>query len=217
MNAASESLIRRGSQRAAVVVDGLFGLPRWLLVGLGLGAVCSVLAAVLFLAADRLFPAARAETRRRDGETRRREELRAYLDAIDERYAEDHPVEGQHVAFYLPERDVAITFDARAYYRIEHSGTYAVLVEHEMPGLHLGRRLPFETPEVGSGPRTDRRRHDPTAAAFAELGIEAGADSEEVRAAYRRRVKEVHPDQGGDEDEFKRVREAYTTAKKHAG
>jgi hypothetical protein len=112
---------------------------------------------------------------------------------------------------------VAITFDARAYYRIEHSGTYAVLVEHEMPGLHLGRRLPFETPEVGSGPRTDRRRHDPTAAAFAELGIEAGADSEEVRAAYRRRVKEVHPDQGGDEDEFKRVREAYTTAKKHAG
>jgi curved DNA-binding protein CbpA len=53
-------------------------------------------------------------------------------------------------------------------------------------------------------------------AAFAELGVPATASVEEVKRAYRRRVKDVHPDQGGDEDEFKRVREAYTLAKQHA-
>jgi len=38
-----------------------------------------------------------------------------------------------------------------------------------------------------------------------------------VKSAYRDRVKQVHPDHGGDEADFKRVREAYTLAKQHAG
>ena len=199
-----------------MVHDGLLALPQWLLVGVGLGVFASLLAAALFVAADRLYPSPTSRRGRRDGESRRRTEIRDYLEAIDEQYAENHFVEGQHVAFYLPTRDVAITFDARAYYRIERSPTYAVLVEHEMPGLHLGHRLPFEVPEVTVGaPDPDQR--DPTATAFAELGVPAGADVEEVKAAYRRRVKETHPDQGGDEEAFKRVREAYTRAKKHAG
>lgn len=46
--------------------------------------------------------------------------------------------------------------------------------------------------------------------AAAVLGVEPGADDETVRAAYRDRIKDVHPDtDGGDEDEFKRVRDAY--------
>lgn len=200
-----------------MAVDGLFALPRWLLVGLGLGFVSSLLAAGLFIVADRFYPATATGGRRRDGERRRRLELREYLDAIDEQYAENHFVEGQPVAFYLPERDVAITFDARAYYRIERSGTHAVLVEHEMPGIHLGDRLPFDVRDVDVGRPAGEDRHDPTVAAFAALDLPVTATLAEVKSAYRRKVKETHPDQGGDEDEFKRVREAYTTAKKHAG
>jgi DnaJ-domain-containing protein 1 len=199
-----------------VVIDGLTAVPRWLLVGIGLGVVCSALVAVTFAAAARWYPARQAHRHRRAGENRRRVELREYLDAIDEQYAENHFVEGQHVAFYLPKRDVAITFDARAYYRIERSETVAVLVEHEMPGVQLGDRLPFEVPDVEFG-EPEAERPDPTTAAFAELGVAPGASLDEVKSAYRRKVKEVHPDQGGDEEQFKRVREAYTTAKKHTG
>jgi len=199
-----------------VVHDGLLALPQWLLVGLGLGIASSVFAACLFVVANRRYPT-RQHHRRDHGEGRRRAELRDYLDAIDESYAEDHFVEGQHIAFYLPERDVAITFDARAYYRIERSPTVPVLVEHEMPGVHLGDRLPFDVPEVDFGIADETERRDPVTAAFTELGVPSTASLDEVKRAYRRKVKDVHPDQGGDEDEFKRVREAYTTAKRHAG
>jgi len=170
-------------------------LPEWLVFGLLLGIAGSLFVAVL----------------------RRRAEIREYLDAIDEQFAENHYVEGQHVAFYLPRRDVAITFDARAYYRIERSPTTPVLVEHELPGVNLGQRLPFETPEVSLGPEPEPEPPaDPARQAFAELGLRESATLAEVKSAYRDRVKQVHPDHGGDEEEFKRVREAYTLAKQHA-
>ncbi|MFB6152509.1 MAG: ferredoxin Fer [Haloarculaceae archaeon] len=44
---------------------------------------------------------------------------------------------------------------------------------------------------------------------FEVLGVEPGADPDEIKAAYRRRVKEAHPDQGGSVREFRRVRAAY--------
>lgn len=47
--------------------------------------------------------------------------------------------------------------------------------------------------------------------AYRRLGLEPGADEAAVRAAYRERVKEAHPDRGGDEETFKRVTEAYET------
>lgn len=196
------------------------GLPPWLIGGLLLGLGGSLLVALLFLGAQRLLSAGEGgqhshggdTSRRISGEVRRRREFRACLDAIDEPYAEDHPVQGQSVAFYLPAREVAITFDPRAYYRIDGSGVEPLLVEHEMPGSVLIDRLPFETPDID---RADGEV-DPARAAFAELGVSADATLEEVDRAYRRRVKEVHPDQGGDEDAFRRVREAYATAKEHA-
>ncbi|MBV0923269.1 J domain-containing protein [Halomicroarcula limicola] len=191
-------------------------VPAWLALGVVLGVAGSLVVAAVFVVANRLFPARQQHRTLGDGgEERRRAELREYLRAIDEQYAENHFVEGQHVAFYLPKRDVAITFDARAYYRIERSRTRPVLVEHEMPGIHLGARLPFETPEVSLGP-DPQRSPDPEVQAYAELGLRQGATVDEVKSAYRDRVKEVHPDHGGDEDEFKRVREAYTMAKQHA-
>jgi hypothetical protein len=42
------------------------------------------------------------------------------------------------------------------------------------------------------------------------LGVDPGADESTVKKAYRERIKEVHPDAAdGDEEEFKRVQEAY--------
>ena len=69
--------------------------PEWLLVGTLLGVVGSVVVAGLFLVANRLYPTPKSTSDGRgDGEGRRRDELRAYLQAIDEPYAEDHFVEG---------------------------------------------------------------------------------------------------------------------------
>jgi hypothetical protein len=51
------------------------------------------------------------------------------------------------------------------------------------------------------------------AEAYDALGLDADGDADEaaVKRAYRDRVKEVHPDRGGDEDAFKRVNRAYET------
>jgi len=43
------------------------------------------------------------------------------------------------------------------------------------------------------------------------LDVDSGATSDTVRAAYRQKVKETHPDHGGSTDAFKRVNEAYET------
>lgn len=199
--------------------EAIASLPPWLLAGLALGLLASAAVAGLFVVAGRLFPTESPDpSTATAGDRRRRAEIREYLRAIGEPYAEDHEVDGRRVAFYLLHRDVAITFDAQAYFRLEAAGVPTVLCEHEMPGWQLGRRLPFETPEVdlGPGPGPGPGAADPVATAFSELGLSPGADVEEVRAAYRERVKDVHPDQGGDEEAFKRVREAYATARNHA-
>nr|WP_283102372.1 J domain-containing protein [Haloplanus sp. XH21] len=188
--------------------------PSWLLVGvLGAGVITALIAG-LFVAGDRLLPPPPSSTTHRvDGTDRRRDEIRTYLDTIGERYVEDATVRDDAVAFYLPDRDVAITFDPQAYFRIERAGTAAVLCEYEMPGHQLGRRLPFETPTRNTA---DREATGSARAAFATLGLSPTADADEVKAAYRRRVKDVHPDHGGDSEAFRRLREAYTTAKEHA-
>lgn len=60
----------------------------------------------------------------------------------------------------------------------------------------------------GAEARSSRTR--PTEAeAYRVLGVEVGADEAAVREAYRERVKDVHPDRGGDEAAFKRVTDAY--------
>jgi hypothetical protein len=193
-------------------------VPPWLLVGVVMGLAAIAVVAGIFVAGGRLFPAPRTDRSRRiDGTDRRRSEIRTYLGRIGERYVEDATVHGETVAFHLPERDVAITFDPQAYFNIEEAGTYVVLCEHEMPGSQLGRRLPFEVPvDGGESGATASSATGSVTAAFARLGLQPTADAEEVKAAYRERVKEVHPDHGGDGDDFRRLQEAYTTAKDHA-
>jgi hypothetical protein len=192
-------------------VAGIAGVPTWLVGGLAVGALASVAVAALFLFVHRVLPT-RENTGGRSGESRRRRECRAYLRSIDEAFLEDHRVVGESVAFYLPDRDVAVTFDPRAYYRLEDSPPTAILLEHEVPGHALGRRLPFETP----GDAVGRLPREPVRRAFAILGLSPGADAAAVTRAYRERVTEVHPDQGGDEASFRELREAYTTARRHA-
>jgi hypothetical protein len=190
-------------------------LPPWLVWGLVAGGVASVFVAGVFLLGGRLFPDEPTPSGHRiDGSTRRRAEIRSYLREISEPFAEDHEVHGETVEFYLPGRDVALTFDAKAYFALERAGTYTVLCEYEMPGRALGRRLPFEVPEL----RTESGRHgdDPVSRAFDHLDVSRSASPAEVRDAYRDRVKQVHPDHGGSQAEFKRLQEAYATAREHA-
>ncbi|WP_096390887.1 J domain-containing protein [Halopenitus persicus] len=209
-----------------MVVDTLPPLPAWLLIGIGVGTLATGGVVVLFYFGDRLLPAggAPAAGASVDGDARRRTEIRSYLSAIDERFREDHPVAGDPVDFYLPDREVAITFDAQQFFRLERAGIAAVLCEHELPGRGLGDRLPFDTPDASSiddptrGPGSGGfgtagdPGSDPVATAFAELELPRSTDEEAVKRAYRERVKDVHPDQGGDEEAFRRVREAYATA-----
>ena len=44
---------------------------------------------------------------------------------------------------------------------------------------------------------------------FDVLGLDTDADDEDVKRAYRDRVKDAHPDQGGTMEEFQLVRRAY--------
>lgn len=203
----------RALPRTVVLFEALSGLPSWLLAGVTLGVAASVVVVGIFIAGESFFPTApRSSAHRIDGTLRRREEIRAYLRAIGEPFVEDYSLSGFTVAFYLTDRDVAITFDPKVFFSLGADDTFVVFCEHEMPGSHLGRRLPFEVDErfVSDAP------NDPVRSAFATLGLSPDADAEAVRQAYRSRVKEVHPDTGGDEAEFRRVCEAYSTARNHA-
>jgi hypothetical protein len=205
-----------------VVVELTSAVPPWILLGAALGGIASVLVALAFYLGNRFVApsvAAAGDDRATAGDERRRREIREYLTAIGERFRENHALGEVAVPFYLPEREVAITFDAHDYFRLEGEGVYTVLCEHEMPGRGLGRRLPFDVIEPDWGPSrpSGSRGRDPVAAAFAELDLDRNADAAEVKHAYRERVKETHPDQGGDEESFRRVREAYATARNHAG
>lgn len=44
---------------------------------------------------------------------------------------------------------------------------------------------------------------------FEVLGVDPGADEDEIRRAYRQRAKETHPDQGGARRQFRLVKTAY--------
>jgi curved DNA-binding protein CbpA len=48
---------------------------------------------------------------------------------------------------------------------------------------------------------------------FDVLGVDADADEAAIKRAYRERVKDAHPDQGGSPEAFQRVRAAYEAIK----
>ncbi|MFB6197138.1 MAG: J domain-containing protein [Halobacteriaceae archaeon] len=186
----------------------MFDVPSWVVTGLLIAGGLAGTSAIIFTLGMRAFPDGQSTTSERTAsEWKRRGEIRGFLDAAGERYREDHEVSGCRTAFYLPERDVAITFDGATYYRLKESDTHAILLEHEFPGENLGSRLPFDVNIIGDASPIDMEE------AYSVLGIDHGATLSDIESAYRDRIKEVHPDQGGSADQFKRVREAYALAK----
>jgi hypothetical protein len=74
------------------------------------------------------------------------------------------------------------------------------------------RRATGAGPGAGARQRTSQNRppQGPKPADYKILGVEPGADENDIKSAYREKVKEVHPDtEGGDEQQFKRVKTAY--------
>lgn len=67
-----------------------------------------------------------------------------------------------------------------------------------------------ERRQTGRAPRTTAGPS--RAEAYRALGLDASATAEEIKRAYRSKVKEVHPDtEDGSEEAFKRVNRAYET------
>lgn len=182
------------------------GFPPWLITGVLLGLVAAILVFVVYLVGVARFDDGTAPFSG-DPNALRMAEMRAYFAAIGEPVQEHVVVDGHDVAFWLPDRDVAITFDARTYFDLDRAGVTAVLIEHEVPGDQIGGRLPFETPTLG---RPDAASDDRSWARRV-LGVDDSADADAIDDAYRDRIKEAHPDLGGDAEELADVLEAYET------
>jgi curved DNA-binding protein CbpA len=48
---------------------------------------------------------------------------------------------------------------------------------------------------------------------YKDLGIKENATPEEIKKAYKKRINETHPDKGGDEEEFLKVKSSYLILK----
>ena len=44
---------------------------------------------------------------------------------------------------------------------------------------------------------------------YSVLGLKRSASDEDIRAAFREKALETHPDKGGDPEDFRKVRQAY--------
>lgn len=187
----------------------LAALPDWLSSGLLLGLLLTGAIGVVFLLGIRRYPDVARTTRTGPSVTdRRRRALARHLRDAGETVQTEVTVAGVPVAVYLPARDVALVFAPGAYFALRETATQVILCELEARPAAIVRRLPFITP-----PRAATAISPDLSEAFAILGVSADADAATLRAAYRQRVKDCHPDQGGDPAEFARVRRAYERAR----
>lgn len=97
-------------------------------------------------------------------------------------------------------RDLS-TLDDAALLRL-HAEAFAERRSRAVLEVYLDRRLPGWRENVQSETASRRRRPPDTSAmseqeAYEILGLEQGAGEADIRAAHRRLMKRVHPDQGG--------------------
>ncbi|MFB6104614.1 MAG: J domain-containing protein [Halobacteriaceae archaeon] len=114
---------------------------------------------------------------------------------------------------------VGVPFGIAAYILwYQASGRLRARVRWRADAEPTGRRRPNDTGSQrgrspggrrSAGPPGDDAPAIDLGTAYEVLGVSPDADPATVRAAYRERVKEVHPDRGGDESTFKRVTRAY--------
>ena len=48
---------------------------------------------------------------------------------------------------------------------------------------------------------------------YKDLGVSQKADNDEIRKAYKKKIKDLHPDKGGDPEKFKKIQEIYENPK----
>ena len=56
----------------------------------------------------------------------------------------------------------------------------------------------------------------PTFQCFTDLGIKAGANKDQVKAAFHAKAKTAHPDKGGSKEQFQKLQEAYKQCLQYA-
>lgn len=102
--------------------------------------------------------------------------------------------------------------------RNERGGFGAGPREEWDPQSEWARRAGFTAEQRRQGQQQQRRSPSPrsdrstptTAEAYDILNLEPSADESTIRRAYRKRVKDTHPDtESGSKEEFKRVNAAY--------
>lgn len=88
------------------------------------------------------------------------------------------------------------------------AGRYLVLIEpwwaRAWTRVLRGERAPRRP-----APRVTRPSRVTLLSAWERLGVAKGASLADIKAAYRQRALETHPDHGGDPDEFRALHAAY--------
>lgn len=75
---------------------------------------------------------------------------------------------------------------------------------------------PSKASREPAGPRPTSSGKAGETSIWQTLGVTRDATEAELKAAYRRRALETHPDHGGDEESFRRVVRAYDEARRRS-
>ncbi len=126
--------------------------------------------------------------------------------AYDPRAAPPEPIAQGYAATEMAARIAAETVAGRG--ALEYPPQYARdFHRHQSRWKQAGRR----------GEATERQRDEALPACFAALGLGSNATPAEIKQAYRRLSRRLHPDQGGDHEAFIRLQNAYEQALRWAG
>lgn len=101
------------------------------------------------------------------------------------------------------------------------AGTRLVVIEPEWARAWirvLRGQAPWPSRASAPGARVAAKRASagpaPAVSIWEVLGVRPDVDEAALKAAYRKRALETHPDQGGDAEAFRRVLEAYAEARR---